>query len=182
MLQIICCLLLIVFAGCNRNPDQNAAIKLDATPERYQALYQRSREPDSTARANLPYERIALERTPCPGCPVYTVTLERSGKAELIAKSLPRLDGVYTGEVDLSDYGRLCHLMDRLNFVSLQSEYRGPSASDIGSTILTVTTPAGVRTIIEEGNAGPIELWAISQAIDAVRAQIVWRHNEPSPR
>src|SRR5437867_4632113 len=38
-------------------------------------------------RASLPYDSISLERTGCYGtCPVYTMTLYRSGKAELNAE------------------------------------------------------------------------------------------------
>ena len=119
-------------------------------------------------------------------CPAYTVTLFRGsqeawGRAELrsvgpaaalTTGSFPAKMGDFVGKVDVWSYGRLNYLLTQFKFVSLSS-YRAGWTDD---RTFTVTTIAGGRTkqVVEYGGIGPIELWAIQQAIDSIAKNIDW--------
>lgn len=146
-------------------------------PDRYKPLYRPglSREELEGFRAQLPYDRISLHRTPCYGtCPVYAITLHRNGKAELEAtRHLPAL-GKFTGEIDPFTYGRLCYLIDNSHFKEMKSSYRA-SWTDDSTCVVTVAEGARRTEVSDYGRVGPIELWAIQELIDAIRQQIDWK-------
>jgi hypothetical protein len=43
------------------------------------------------------------------------------------------------------------------------------------SCVVTVAREGSSKRVLEYGNVGPIELWAIQQAIDGIRSKIRWR-------
>ncbi|SRR6266481_5874787 len=149
----------------------------EAVPSIYRPLYYGGIgvEQAIALRANLPYESITLERTGCFGtCPIYRVTLWRSGKAELEAKRhLPKL-GNFSGEVDLSDYARLCYALDRLHFNEFEADYRAAWTDD-STAIVTATRAAGQKRVSDYGQVGPIELWTIQELIDGIRERVEWK-------
>ena len=126
-------------------------------------------------RAHLPFNSISMRRTPCFGtCPVYEIAFHRDGRAELYALAhLPKL-GHFVGQVEESDYARLCHLVESSRFSGFRSSYRARHTDD-STCIVTVTTGDTSTKVSDYGSVGPTQLWAIQQAIDAVKNDIEWR-------
>lgn len=153
---------------------------VEGVPKIYWALFRGGITEDEKDdfRAKLPFESITLERTPCYGpCPVYTVTLHRSGKAELHAvKNMPEL-GDFSGEIDPLSYGRLCYFMEQSHFAKLKDIYQPPLRwTDDSTCIVTAKTGGGVvKKVSDYGGVGPIELWAIQQLMDGFRERIAWK-------
>lgn len=159
-------------------PDPLFHSAADSAPEIYKPLFSAftSDDDQKNLRKNLPYESITLERTPCYGtCPVYTVTLYRSGMAELYAKSYLPKTGNFVGKIDVLSFGRLCYLLDHFHFSDFKDSYRG-SWTDDTTCIVTARTSAKVaKKVSDYGSVGPIELWAIHQVIDRMRERIEWK-------
>ena len=147
------------------------------TPAIYQPFFSHGLSQDKieTVRSLLPFESIALRRTPCFGpCPVYNIVLHREGKAELNAEDhLPKL-GKFVGEVSLNTYGRLCYLIENSHFNEMDSSYRG-LWTDASTCIVTVTSGATTKSVSDYGGVGPIELWAIQELLDATKNEIEWK-------
>jgi hypothetical protein len=128
----------------------------------------------------LPFERIELERTACFGCcPIYTVTLFRDGKARYHGEAFVKNEGDFTGSIHISAFGRLCYLLERLRFSEFEREYSAPWTCS--PTAYLRVWRAGESEPIEVkdyGSYGPIELWGLQQAIDAVANRIEWKADE----
>jgi Domain of unknown function (DUF6438) len=145
-------------------------------PARYQPLYRGglSHEEVEQFRAKLPYDSISLQRTPCYGaCPVYTITLYRTGRADFEAtRDLPNL-GKFAGEVDPITYGRLCYLIDNSRLGEMKPGYSA-TWTDAPTCIVTLTEGTTRKEISDYGSVGPVELWAVQELIDAIRTRIEW--------
>jgi hypothetical protein len=105
---------------------------------------------------------------------VVRVTLARGGVATLENREK---DTIVTssGHVSLWDYGRLCFLAEHAGVVEMAPGFSSP-ASDNAVTTVTVVMNDGRKTnVYNEGELGPIELWALEQAIDNVHRTITWK-------
>jgi hypothetical protein len=125
----------------------------------------------------LPIERIELERTGCFGaCPIYTVTLFRNGDARYHGEEFVRNKGDFTGSIHISAFGRLCHLLERLRFFEFEREYNAPWTCS-PTVYLRVWRAGEAEPVVAKdyGEYGPIELWALQQAVDAVANRIEWK-------
>ncbi len=125
----------------------------------------------------LPFSSIELERTPCFGtCQAYRLTLSRDGRARYEGLAFVKMMGVYTGEVDCVSFAHLCNAMERLNFIGMDDKYYASWTDDL-STILTLIGDGTnlVKRVDEYGGFGPIELWTLQQAVDAVGSRIEWK-------
>lgn len=153
---------------------------VDGVPSIYWALFRGGIPEDEVEgfRAKLPYESVTLERTPCYGpCPVYTVTLHRSGEAELHGERNLPLSGDFVGELDALSFGRLCYALDHFHFNEFKDSYAPPMRwTDDTTCIVTVRTDnKGEKRVSDYGSVGPIELWTIQQLIDGFRERIKWK-------
>ena len=128
----------------------------------------------------LPFSSIELERTPCYGtCHAYRLTLSRDGRARYEGLAFVKMMGVYTGEVDCVSFAHLCNAMERLNFIGMDDKYSA-NWTDDSSTILTLIGEGTnlIKKVDEYGGFGPIELWTLQQAVDAVGSGIKWNKTE----
>jgi len=177
--------MLIILGACSRKGDVDAPKPvvffapetISNVPDLYKPLYLGNLSADKIEafRAALPYESISLERTPCSGsCPVYRVTLYRSGKAEFEAKAFLPKTGAFTGQVDLPTFARLCYVLDNSRFNDFQEKYRA-NLTDEAACIITVSTGKSQKTVTDYGTIGPIQLWTIEQLIDGVRERTDWK-------
>ena len=74
--------------------------------------------------------------------------------------------------MNVTDYARLSYLLLRLKFADMPSY-----ASEITekmTIIVSTTTSKTIKRVSEYGGIGPIELWAIQQAIDSIAQNIRW--------
>jgi hypothetical protein len=131
----------------------------------------------------LPFERIELERTGCFGfCPIYTVTLFRDGKAGYHGEAFVKNTGDFTGSIHISAFGRLCYLLERLGFWELEPEYNAPwTCSPTAYLRVWRAGEADPIVVKDYGEYGPIDLWALQQAVDAVADRIEWKADASNP-
>lgn len=186
---VLCALAVLVgMEGCRKPAPAAAPSRVAAAsevPEIYQPLFNGGRRPNGShfeSReemeewfSHLPYESITLERSPCYGtCPVYRVSLHRDGRAEFEAIKYMPTSGKFTSKVEVYEYGRLCYLLDQLHFMSLDPAYEADWTDDATYTI-TTTGKDRKKVVKEYGSVGPIELWAMQQAIDSIRQKLEWK-------
>ena len=122
---------------------------------------------------------IGLERTVCFGvCPAYTVVLKSDGTVRYTGEKYVTRKGTHQGRISEWDYNRLAELLLELGYADFANDYEIP-VSDM-STTYTMAVINGRRKVIRNyGDTGPLKLWAIQQAIDAVLHEAEW-DGEPS--
>jgi hypothetical protein len=115
---------------------------------------------------------ITLERTACFGaCPMYKVTLRSDGTATYKGEQYVERKGTYNGT--FHGFHRLVQLIEKQGYFNLKDEYT-IEATDMPSAITSVVRAGKRKTITHYGDSGPVELWAIEQAIDGVVANARW--------
>lgn len=150
--------------------------------------------------AALPYDSITLQAGSCMiECAPYKLTFHRGGTsvtgapddgyglAELDAvvpeyvrarhqteRLFPLATGRFDGRVDVWTYGRLSYLLKKANFDTLPASY-STGWTDEQTVTLSVTANGRTKSISDEGDAGPIELWAIRAIMNAAGRATVWR-------
>jgi hypothetical protein len=147
-----------------------------SVPSEYKALYDGGIPTDQVSQvwAGFPYDSIELERTACFGtCPVYRVSLFKGGKAELHRIRYTDPVGDFEGTVSVFDYGKLCYLVKRLGFDELPARYAA-GWTDSPTFIVTATAGKTRKVVSDYAGVGPIELWAVQQAVDAVAQRVRW--------
>lgn len=173
--------------GCNPDPPQPQRTSLlprdyDPTadvPERYHFLYSGgigNDEIDNAWRA-LPFTKIELERTECYGaCPSYVVSLSADGTARYKGRKYAARTGAFDGEVEIWDYGQICWMIEKFKILGGHREYAA-NWTDSATAIIRVTLRETNETIeiSDYGGQGPVELWSLFNAIDAVSNLIEWK-------
>ena len=147
-------------------------------PLAFRPLWQASIPDEAALRSGFPCESISLRRSAGhswfqPGAS-YTVTLFRDGSAELKSKDAPDTESEYAGNVASWDYGKLCYLTERLGLDRF-AQYYSANWTDANGTRIAVTSRARQFVVSEYSGIGPIELWAIENAIEAVKKRIEWK-------
>ena len=129
---------------------------------------------------SLPFDRIELARTTCLGtCPDYTVTYFRGSgepfEAPAVYEGRDFVDrvGSFDGGVTLTQFGRLCEMIEQFGFFELREAY-ALMGTDAPTAVVTVDYVDGAYAVRDYGLVGPPELAAIQFAIDAVAAEIEW--------
>jgi hypothetical protein len=158
----------------------HSGVEISAWPELYTFIHESagvSIGQYEQALQALPFERIELERTACFGaCPIYTVTLFRDGKARYHGEGFVKNEGDFTGRIHISQFGRLCFLLERLGFSEFEREYSAPWTCS-PTVYLRVWRAGEAEPIVvkDYGSYGPIELWRLQQAVGAVAGRIEWK-------
>lgn len=132
------------------------------------------------AWAGLPYSTIRLERKGCYGtCPIYNLELNRGsgteseGPAAYHGVAYTTREGHYSGNIGLWDYGRLCQLLDRYQFMNLDEEYSA-DATDLSGVTIQAERLGNVHRVLDYGNQGGPDLVALQLSIDAIGDRIEW--------
>jgi hypothetical protein len=130
---------------------------------------------DPGIRALLPFKRISLKRTGCPGgCAAYNFVIFNDGTAKLEALSGMPKKGMFSGTIDMNTYARLCFALEQLGYLKLENNYVS-EATDLPGCIVSVETKAGEKSVTDYGSVGPIQLWVIQEMLDGVRLRITWQ-------
>ena len=124
---------------------------------------------------------ITLERTPCFGtCPVYKLTIHRSGKVEYEGKDHVREKGIRTGKISAGDFDKLVKKIDEINFFSLNDRYDGKNPDGSGVTVtdlptrtIGVTRDSRTKTV-ENYFRGPKGLKELEDLIDELTNSAEW--------
>jgi internalin A len=165
---------------------------IEGIPRQYWFTYENNwpfgEKDEAKARNGIPYARISLDSygdNHVPGGHT-SVILCRDGTACYVGEPNTDRPGRYTGSVSLIDYGRLCLLIDRLQFRRLPEDIRGTLMhGSHHTTEIVCVHRVGEKDAIENdewNGCGPIELFAIQAAIEKVGESIDWQKNEkPAP-
>ncbi len=123
---------------------------------------------------------VGLERTVCYGeCPVYSVTLKPDGSVRYVGTEHVTRRGTHVGEINPEDFHQLAEYLVESGYDSLETEYPLP-VSDLPSTYTTAVINGKRKVIHHYGGYGPVKLWVLEQAIDAVVARARW--NDPNTK
>ena len=125
--------------------------------------------------------KIALERTICYGaCPVYKLTIHRSGKVEYEGKDHVRQKGSRSGTISTEDFEKLLRKINEINFFNLSERYDGKNPDGSGVTITDLPTrktsvTRGNRTkTVENYFRGPKGLKELEDLIDELTKSAEW--------
>ena len=117
---------------------------------------------------------VTLERTRCYGrCPSYQVVLRSDGAVTYIGKAYVARLGTHRGTVDKYYFDRLAELLRSQGYFELKDNY-SHSVSDQATVITSVVVGERRKTVRNYADAGPIKLWGIEMAIEALVAQVKW--------
>ena len=131
----------------------------------------------------LAFDSISLERSACYGsCPVYQVVLRRDLSATYHGERNVERTGAWHGGVYVFDYGRLSYMVERLGVMAMDSSYAQP-VTDMATATLRIWPrgAAAPKVVSDYGEAGPPELWAVIQLVDAIATRIRWTRSRPAP-
>src|ERR1700731_3268560 len=125
--------------------------------------------------------KISLERTPCFGaCPVYKLTIHRSGQVDYEGTDHVREKGSRTGRISREDFDKLVKKIDEINFFSLNDRYDGKNRDGSGVTVTDLptrktTVTRGNRTkTVENYFRGPKDLQELEDLIDELTKSADW--------
>lgn len=186
----LCLICLLLFCGAftlgdDRVPESNK--RWEARPSgRYQFLrfpYENKKEAE--IRASLPFRRIKLQKwgppnllNLTPGVNYY-IEFHVSGEALLHAISGTEKDGIYKGQIDLTDYARLCLLYE-----TLISEVNDPkefgvevdvSHPVISELTMTFTGKKPVRRHRNDANFGDFKFWVFENVFENIESKVKWK-------
>lgn len=122
------------------------------------------------------HEYIEYEKTACLGrCPVFKVKFFKNGNVEYIGKSYVEKIGNYQGHLHIKYFGKLSLVIQELKIDRLKKK-QGMDATCISDTILRIK-PEGedIIEIVDRGECGPIELWAVQQIIERMLLKVTWK-------
>jgi hypothetical protein len=170
-----------VSAGCEHVPTGETCLtykQVAATvPEVFRPLWEGGITDVGIVRAGFPCASISMNRSGgllfLPGH-TYEMTFFRDGRAVLKSRDQPEKDTEYSGTVAVWDYGKLCYFADRLSFDRFAQHYSANWTDDAGIQV-TIESRGRVVSVSEYGGIGPVELWAIERAIEAVKQRIEWK-------
>ncbi len=140
-----------------------------------QARFERLQEPKHGVT------EIGLERTVCYGeCPVYSVVLKSDGSVRYTGTENVARKGTHVGEVSLFEFNQLAEFLVEAGYMTLDTEF--PLAvSDMPSAYTTAVVNGKRKVVHNYGGLGPVKLWALEQAIDAVVQQADWTPADKKP-
>lgn len=146
-----------------------------------------STRPAPTAASLGPVTEVTLERSSgFSPAPTYRITLRRDGTALYTGIANTDRVGQYRGTVSQLEFNRLSNLIQTLRFLTLKPRYitevelnesrDGPRiAWETPPTVTTAVSWGGTRkTVVNEWDAAPMELWTIEKTVQGIASQIDW--------
>lgn len=119
-----------------------------------------------------PITDVSIEHTACFGtCPVYKIILHQDNTATFIGQKYTDRIGTYKANV--GPFVRLSKSVQDHGFFGL-SEHYSSGVTDQAHVITTVSQGGRLKTVENEGNAGPQGLWELQAIIDGAAAQAHW--------
>lgn len=118
---------------------------------------------------------ISLLRGGCYGtCPIYEVTLNRSGSAAWEGEAFTERLGSYRGSVEAEEFELVASLVDRCGFFAWKDDYP-PSGTDLPPYSITVVRGSETKQVSAWGDSpGPQNFHVIARLMDAVADRIDW--------
>jgi hypothetical protein len=158
----------------------SASQAVTTVPDIFKQFYEGPIGSDRVAavRAALPFEQVSLERRggivlPC-GC--FKLTVAKNGEATLWSDEAKTFgdSGDFVGNVNIFDFGKLCHLISQAGVEKLNRRYE-IGWTDAQTVTVSVTKGRETISIADYGGAGPVQVWSIEQAMMAIGHDIAWK-------
>ncbi len=123
----------------------------------------------------IPADAVArIQRTPCFGrCPIYTLTVYEDGRAEYFGKNFAQREGMWTADVVPELMEQLMVYANEIGYFELKNIYDKEAVTDVPSTITSLRTTEGLKTVVNRFNA-PEELRRFEQYFDALFKGVEW--------
>ncbi|WP_299469528.1 hypothetical protein [uncultured Gimesia sp.] len=188
------CLVCLLLLGVTmlRGAEETSSVK-NGWASRPEGVYQFLRIPYEAGKAEvirktLPFRRIKLERR-APGgysvetgkgfpAVIYYIEFHSDGTALLHATSGIEKNGVYKGEIELTDYARLCLLYETLiNEADDPAKFGhviNSSHPVISELTLTFTGNKPVRKHRNDVNFGDFKFWVFENVFENIESNIKW--------
>ena len=84
-------------------------------------------------------------------------------------------EGEYLGRISVREYGRLCHLLQKMDIKSFEDSYHSPEFHGT-SVVIRVSMEGGEeKVILDYGQWAPVDLWSLQKTIDAISNDIEWK-------
>ena len=116
-----------------------------------------------------------IQRTPCFGhCPIYTLTVFKSGFVRYHGEKWVDNVGDYTAKVDAQLLVKLTEQAQKINFFNLKNVYDNERVTDLPATLTTLSNQQGFKTIINRYE-GPEELREFENFFDELFKGIEWK-------
>ena len=139
--------------------------KLPNQGEDYYAMVEKEIPTNAVAR---------IQRTPCFGrCPIYTLTVYEDGRAEYFGKNFAPREGKWTAAVSLELMEQLKVFANEIGYFELENVYDKEAVTDVPSTITSLRTEAGLKTVVNRFDA-PEELYRFEQYFDELFMNVEW--------
>ncbi|HXA02767.1 MAG TPA: DUF6438 domain-containing protein [Cytophagaceae bacterium] len=124
-------------------------------------------------RQNFESSMITMEKTACYGkCPIYTITIYGTGKAEYDGKKNVKKLGRYEKQLNSNETIKLFKAFDASNFSDFQSEY-DTSVTDVPSTLISFLH-RGYKKNIKDRMAAPEELKNLEKMVEVIAESDGW--------
>ncbi|WP_270087344.1 DUF6438 domain-containing protein [Sphingobacterium sp. SYP-B4668] len=121
---------------------------------------------------------VTMSRTPCFGfCPIYTLSIEKDGKATLDAKNhlKNKLQGKYIASVSPKELHTVFKMLQDMKFSSLEDSYGSRNVTDLPSVNTAVVYEGGAsKKINDYGNRGTPELSTFYAHMDELLYRLKW--------
>lgn len=117
---------------------------------------------------------LRLERTRClANCPAYAVTFRADGSFVYRGDDGVERLGEHTGRVEPGSLRQVFRYVEAIGFGGLEARYTAPYL-DNATTVFTIVTPEGSKTVTDYANSGPATLWALGELVDGLLAEATW--------
>ncbi|MFL5728292.1 MAG: DUF6438 domain-containing protein [Cytophagaceae bacterium] len=129
----------------------------------------------SSQKSKVNYESsvISMEKTACYGkCPVYTITIYGTGKAEYVGVKNVKKAGKYEKQLSEEECLKLFKAFDASNFSDFHSEYDS-GITDVPTTMISFLHRGYNKTIKDRVNA-PLELKNLEAMVAAIGESEGW--------
>ncbi|HZT77564.1 MAG TPA: carboxypeptidase-like regulatory domain-containing protein [Vicinamibacterales bacterium] len=127
--------------------------------------------------ADVPCESVALtQHGGLVFSPEYAHVLEyrRGGRATLSVETEFGQRITYEASIDMAEFARLCSLIDHFGFEQMKPGYVASGYDNAGFEV-NVNRAGTEKRVRDEGFVGPLELFAIRDSIEAIRATLTWK-------
>jgi predicted RNase H-like nuclease len=117
---------------------------------------------------------VSLSGGGCYGtCPVYRITLSRTGRATYVGYEFVERVGRYRGTVSPDRFDDLVRIILRLGFADFDPEYP-PPGTDMPTYELVLWSGRWRHRRVVDGGSAPPEFWAMAALVDAVGDEADW--------
>ena len=118
---------------------------------------------------------IGLARSMCYGmCPVYDLTLTRSGDARFDGQYFVSLMGLHTASLKSEEFADLARAIVFLEFLSFEPRYEFP-ITDVPTFTMWIRLASQRVVVSRRGARGPAALSVLEELIDGCAATLNWR-------